>query len=172
MGGVPALQMARAFGASRVITAASPRNFDLLKSLGATDVVDYHKSSIWDTLEDNSVDFVLDNFNAPGTADLAMRVIRPGGVFLYIPGHGGGAAKHPKQGVKEVNFVLTDSSHYKDLDAMKSLSDAGNLKAVVVESYKLQDITKAMDASSKGHAVGKIGVNISSITQAETTVLV
>merc|ERR1711976_783785 len=70
--GLPAIQLAKHFGATRIITASSPLNFQLLKSLGATDVFDYHKTTIWKELEDDSVDFVYDNYGAAGTADLAM----------------------------------------------------------------------------------------------------
>ena len=51
------------------MTAASPSNTELLKSLGADTVVDYHKSSIWAALQNNTVDVVFDNYGAPGTAD-------------------------------------------------------------------------------------------------------
>merc|ERR1719414_1090205 len=43
--GISAIQMAKAYSATRIITASSPENFDLLKGLGATDVVDYHTST-------------------------------------------------------------------------------------------------------------------------------
>ena len=40
---------------------------------------------------------VLDNYGAKGTADTAMRAIKPGGVYLVLPGgNGGGGSKHPK----------------------------------------------------------------------------
>ena len=58
--GVYALQEARALGASRVITAARAEHAPLLRSLGATDVVDYTKQSLWDALPPDSVDVVYD----------------------------------------------------------------------------------------------------------------
>ena len=42
---------------------------------------------------------------AAGTADKAMRTIRNGGVFIFLPGKdGGGVSKHPKAGVKQINY--------------------------------------------------------------------
>lgn len=161
--GTPAIQIAKAFGASRIITAASPSNANLLKKLGATDVIDYHKGSIWDALPENSVDVVYDNFGAPGTADAAMKSIRPGGVFVFLPGKNGGAAKHPKQGVQEINYGLCDSSKHEDLDALASLADAGHLEPVLDEQFALEDIAKALRKCQEGHAVGKVGVRISSL---------
>ena len=63
----------------QVITAASPANTALLKSLGADVVVDYHQHPIFDILENNTVDVVYDNYGSPGTADKAMPCLKPGG---------------------------------------------------------------------------------------------
>merc|ERR1719183_2989246 len=125
----------------------------LLKELGATDVFDYHKGTIWEQLTDNSVDIVYDNYGAAGTADAAMPAIRSGGVFIWLPGKGGAKAKHPKEGVTEINYGLCNSSHHEDLDALKTLAEAGHLRAVVQESFPLNDIGKALNASFGGHTV-------------------
>eukprot|EP00928_Gymnodinium_smaydae_P064337 TRINITY_DN47698_c0_g1_i1.p1 TRINITY_DN47698_c0_g1~~TRINITY_DN47698_c0_g1_i1.p1 ORF type:complete len:364 (-),score=63.66 TRINITY_DN47698_c0_g1_i1:194-1285(-) len=159
--GTPAIQMAKAYGASRIITAASPANEALLKRLGATDVLDYHKGTIWDALPENSVDIVYDNFGAPGTADAAMKAIRPGGVFIFLPGKGGGTAQHPKQGVQEINYGLCDSSKHEDMDALKDLAEAGKLEGVVDQTFELGDIVKAIQRGQSGHVVGKVSVKIS-----------
>ena len=50
---------------------------------------------------------VYDNYGAKGTADKAMPKIKPGGVYLLLPGGEDGAlSKHPKIGVKQINFGL------------------------------------------------------------------
>ena len=50
---------------------------------------------------------VYDNYGAKGTADKAMPKIKPGGTYLLLPGGEDGAlSKHPKAGVKQVNFGL------------------------------------------------------------------
>ena len=56
-----------------------------VKSLGATFVTDYQKVDLFDALPANSVDVVYDNYGAEGTADKAMRALRPGGVYLLMP---------------------------------------------------------------------------------------
>jgi len=161
--GTIALQLAKAYGATRIITSTGSNNFDLCKSLGATEVYDYHNTTIWENVANDTVDIVIDNYNSVGTADLAMPSLKSGGVFLFIPaGFGdkpnGEASKNPKDGVKQVKFVGTDSSNYADLDALKKLADTGFLQAVVKVKYELSDIFKALDATFAGHAVGKIGL--------------
>jgi len=158
--GTPAIQMAKAWGASRIVTAASASHAALLKSLGATDVVDYHDSSLWDFLGNDSVDIVYDNYGAPGTADAAMAAIRSGGVFIFLPGKGGDVSKNPKPGVRQINFGLCDSSKHEDLDALRTLADAGNLTSVVQQSLPLEEIVQALSIVLAGHVVGKLGINV------------
>jgi len=161
--GVIAIQFAKAFGAKHIITSASPRNADLLRSLGATEVVDYHKNTIWDIMEDDSVDVVFDNFGAPGTADAAMASMKSNGAFIYLPGKGGAISENPKDGLTQLNYGLCDASDYEDLDQIRDLIDAGMIRAVVPESHKLEDIQDILHASAAGHAIGKIGINITAL---------
>lgn len=169
--GVVAIQLAKAWGATRIVTAASPRNHALLRELGATDVVDYHEATIWETLEDESVDVVYDNYGSAGTADAAMASFKSDGYFVYLPGKDGDISKNPKEGVTQINYGLCDSSKHEDLDELAALADAGKLRGVVPESYMLEDILKALNSSFAGHAVGKIGINISSLAGLEAIVV-
>jgi hypothetical protein len=60
----------------------------------------------------------------------AMRVIRTGGTYIILPGgEGGSVSKHPKAGVKQINFGLTTSTHHSQLDTLAQLFDAGKLHA-------------------------------------------
>lgn len=161
--GVIAIQLAKAYGAAHIITSSSPRNADLLRSLGATLVVDYHESTIWEALGDDTVDVVYDNFGAPGTADAAMSSMKAYSEFIFLPGKGGAISQNPKPGVNQLDFGLCDSSKYEDLDLLKSLADAGMLRAVVPESHTLENIQDVLESSHNGHAVGKIGINITSL---------
>ena len=168
--GVSAIQMAVAYGATRVVTATTPDNFALLKSLGATDVVDYRTSSVFDVVANNSVQVVYDNYGAPGTADAAMPSLDPnGGVFIFLPGKGGALSKHPKQGVKQINFGLCDSSHYADMDALKVLVEGGHLRAHIQQSFALEDAVEAMRTSFGGKVVGKLSIDMSSTRHARKT---
>jgi len=166
--GVVGIQLAKAFGASRIITSASPRHHELLKSLGATDVVDYHESTIWDILSNESVDVVFDNYGAPNTADAAMASLKTNsGAFIFLPGKNGAISEHPKVGVTQLNYGLCDSSKHEDLDELAAFADAGKLRAVVPESHALADILLALESSAAGHAVGKIGINITQLAAME-----
>jgi len=159
--GFTGIQLAKAAGATRIVTAASPGNVKYLESIGATEVVNYHKTTIWDYLDNNTVDIVYDNYGAPGTADLAMPKMKSGGVFIYLPGKGGGKAKNPRSDVKEINYGLCDSSKHDDLDILGEFISNGTLKANVDQWFELDTIKSAFNASIAGHVTGKIGIRIS-----------
>lgn len=159
--GFIAIQMARLYGATRIITATSSKNFDFVKSLGATDVVDYHKESLWSILSNNSVDFVYDNFGEPGTADDAMPSLRsPGGVFLFLPGRGGSLCKHPKPGVKQIDYGLTNAGNHEDLDELRVLIDRkdGGIRSQIQKTFTLNQSVLALNASMSGNVVGKVSI--------------
>jgi len=58
--GLAGLQIARALGASRVACTCSERNFDLVRSLGATDPIDYRTKDWRDEMQDGKFDVVYD----------------------------------------------------------------------------------------------------------------
>ena len=85
------IQLAKLLSATNVYTAASGAGIPFVESLGAHLVVDFTKQNIFDSLPDDSVDIVYDNYGArdPGTADKAVHAIRIGGVFLVMDTGGG-----------------------------------------------------------------------------------
>ena len=121
------VQLAKAFGAARVVTSTSgAANIALAKSFGADVVTDYKKQDIFSALPDASVDIVYDNFGAAGTSDRAMRTMKHGGTILVLPGgNGGKISKHPRADVRQITFTGTRSSAHDGLDTMAAFFDAG-----------------------------------------------
>ena len=82
------IQIAKAYGATHIITSTTgAAAIAFVTSLGATQVIDYNVADLFDSLPDDSVDFVYDNYAEEGTADKALRTIRSGGTYLMMP-HG------------------------------------------------------------------------------------
>ncbi|EIW55702.1 oxidoreductase [Trametes versicolor FP-101664 SS1] len=76
-----AIQLARASG-FKVVTTSSPRNFDLLKSLGAAAVFDYHDPAVVDKVKAATGDTIrhgLDAIGQPETQELSQKVFGPAG---------------------------------------------------------------------------------------------
>eukprot|EP01062_Namystynia_karyoxenos_P070615 TRINITY_DN65974_c0_g1_i1.p2 TRINITY_DN65974_c0_g1~~TRINITY_DN65974_c0_g1_i1.p2 ORF type:complete len:336 (+),score=149.37 TRINITY_DN65974_c0_g1_i1:80-1087(+) len=154
------IQLAKAYGAATVVSSTSGAdNIAFVKAMGADIVTDYKKEDIFDALADDSVDIVYDNYGAKGTADKAMAKIRSGGTYLLLPGGGGGKiSDHPKAGVKQINFGLTDSSDHAQLDELKALFDQGKLRAHVQHRYSFDQVPAAFTFSASGQVVGKIAI--------------
>lgn len=164
------VQIAKAMGAKRVVTACSGDGIELCKSLGADMVVDYHQQDVFDALPDNSVDLVFDNFGSPGTADRAMHAIRPGGTFLVLQGgEGGKISDHPKEGVKQIPFGLQTSGR-SEMELVASYIDAGKVRPHIFASYGIHEVKHAW-AALRGHGVlGKISIDPSNTTSATVVV--
>lgn len=156
--GFVALQLAKAYGAKTVVTATSgAANIKFVKAMGADVVTDFKVTDIWSNLANNSVDVVYDNYGAPGTADKAMPSLKPGGVFIFLPGKNGQLSKHPKEGVKQINYGLMMPSK-SDLDALLALHQAGKLVPHVEHSYPLRNASAAFAESASGAVVGKVAI--------------
>ena len=154
-----AIQMAKALGADRIITAASTANLEWVRSLGADVVVDYTKESLWSALPNDSVDVVYDNFGAAGSADAAMTKLRSGGALVMIQGT---LSAHPKAGTTQ-SKILCKANNYTRLDALSDMVAAGNLSVVRIfenKSWPLAQIGEAYDTLAAGHALGKVSVKV------------
>ena len=142
-----------------MVTAASGAGIPYVKSLGADLVVDYKVQDVIDAQAAGSVDVVVDNFGAKGSADKAMRALRSGGVYLLLPGgQGGTISKHPRPDVTQINFGLTNSSDYTLLDKLAAFFDSGALQAHVAAVYPLEQAADAFAASKAGNVIGKVAV--------------
>ncbi|RDX56961.1 GroES-like protein [Lentinus brumalis] len=85
-----AIQVARLSGYSPIITTASPHNEDLLKSLGATDVLDRSLpasailSEIQKLTGGKPVEYVFDAISLADTQVLAYDALAPGGTLIRV----------------------------------------------------------------------------------------
>jgi hypothetical protein len=116
-----------------------------------------------------------DNYGAEGTADKAMRVIRPGGSYLLLPHSGCYESKsqeppclsaHPKPGVTQLNYDTGPDFYAHALTSLDELSDlvtAGSLKAHVDRSFTLEHAAQAFNYSA-GPGAGGVGDHIGKIS--------
>lgn len=73
----------------RVITTCSPRNFDLVKSLGAEAAFDYNDPECAAKIKEytkNNLKYVWDTISLPKTAEICEEVISSGGTYGDILG--------------------------------------------------------------------------------------
>eukprot|EP00656_Telonema_subtile_P025199 TRINITY_DN27297_c0_g1_i1.p2 TRINITY_DN27297_c0_g1~~TRINITY_DN27297_c0_g1_i1.p2 ORF type:complete len:182 (-),score=34.83 TRINITY_DN27297_c0_g1_i1:86-631(-) len=160
--GYTGIQIAKALGATTVITAATGDGIAFVKALGADVVVDYHNQTLASALADDSVDIVFDNIGVPGTADEMMHAIRSGGTYLVLEGgNQGKISKHPKAGVKQIASGLI-SPGADEFAALAGWFAQGKLQARTMQpTYTLEQIPEAL-TRLRGHGVlGKLGIRLS-----------
>lgn len=161
--GTFSVQIAKAFGAE-VTGVSSPKNLDLVRSLGADQVIDYTREDF--TRSGRRYDLIIDNAGNRSIADYA-RALRPNGIcvitgFTSIPLLLQHAALGPaisRLGGKRIGLML---AHLKkqDLLALKGLMEAGQVVPVVDRTYPLTAVPEAYRYLETKHARGKIVVTL------------
>lgn len=134
--GTFAVQLARHLGA-QVTGVCSTPNLVLVKSLGATDVVDYTREEF--TGRGRVYDVV---FDAAGkvSASSCKRALRSGGRFISV----NGSAK----------------IQAGDLDKLKVLIEVGALTSVIDRRYSLEETAEAHRYVELGHKKGNVVITV------------
>ncbi len=149
-----AVQLGRWKGA-HVIATTSTANLDVVRSLGADEVVDYSASRFEDTVRD--VDVVLDTVGGDVT-DRSWSVLRKGGILVS-------AAGMPQPERAEQHGVRTSGVQAPPairpiLDQLAALVVEGRLKPLVGERFSLAKAAAAHRASETGHGRGRIVLEV------------
>lgn len=158
--GYSGVQLAKALGASKVITAAGHDDgVSFVRSLGADVVVDYHKSSVFDAVPDGSVDIVYDNI---GIGDLTVglkKLKSPGGVFVSIVDASIGP--HPA-GVKVMFYNVWSQeellTYPAKMDALAAFIDSKAIRVLVNQTYDFEHVKVAYMQFDHGGFMSRIGV--------------
>jgi NADPH:quinone reductase-like Zn-dependent oxidoreductase len=160
-----AVQIARTYGAE-VTGVTSTRNVDLVRSLGATHVVDYTTRDVADGPE--QYDAVIDAAGAYGPSAW-RRVLTPTGTLVLIGGPRGRwvggmlrfAAALALSRVVSQRFVpLFSTSRAADLAELAELATAGKLTPVLDRTFALPDTPDAIRHVGAGHTRGKVVVTV------------
>jgi len=156
--GTAGVQLAKHFGASVTGVCSGP-NVELVKALGADNVVDYTREDFTDS--DNTYDLIFDVVGAT-TFDHCQRSLKPAGIFLQnimelsdivrvawtsITGR-----KRIKGGVAFGNMA--------NLGLITALAEAGSLRPVIDRSYPLERIAEAFKYVERGHKKGNVVITV------------
>jgi len=144
-----AVQIAKSRGA-HVVATTSSANIELVRSLGADQVIDYRNQRFTDKVKD--VDVVVDTVGGDVQAS-SWSVLRRGGILVStvsVPSIERAAAL----GVRSA-FVLI-SPNAAVLDQLAGLVDAGKLRPLIGGEFALRNVADAHALSESGRTVGKI----------------
>jgi NADPH:quinone reductase-like Zn-dependent oxidoreductase len=165
--GSAGVQLAKYFGAE-VTAVCNSKNLEVVKSLGADEVIDYTKEDF--TKHGQKYDVV---FDAVGKSSFfrCRELLKPGGVYLSTDL--GFLAQNPFLALWTKTFggLLTGKPHRKvmfplpkdrkeDVAFFKELVECGKYKAVVDRFYPLEQIVEAYRYVEKGEKTGNVVIRV------------
>ena len=146
-----AVQIAKARGAY-VIGTASAGNHDLVRGLGADELVDYHDTDFATAVTD--ADVVLDPVGGDYPAR-SLRTLRDGGVLVCLSRFGAEVAAGAAERGIRAELLLVEADH-GGMTAIGDLVTQGRLRPVIAGTFPLADAAKAHQAGDTGHVAGKL----------------
>jgi NADPH:quinone reductase-like Zn-dependent oxidoreductase len=168
-GGVGSIAVQIAKGAGATVTAVcSTSKEDLVRSIGADEVIDYTREDFADG--SRRWDLIVDTAGRRPLSQL-RRALTPKGTLVIVGGDGGGRWTGGFfRGVLRAPLVslfvgqrmvgLATKIKHDDLVALTELIEAGTLMPVIDRTYPLVEAPDAIRYLSQGHAAGKIVVTV------------
>jgi NADPH:quinone reductase-like Zn-dependent oxidoreductase len=161
-----AVQIAKALGA-RVTAVSSTKNLELLRSLGADEVIDYTRQDL--TATEPPYDLALHVAGSRRWSDY-RRLLTPAGTLVMVGATHGGRLLGPLSqllkfrlasfgaGQKVVFFVAGITRD--NLTTLSELLASGKVTPVIDRTYELKDVAKALTYLGEGHVRGKVVITV------------
>jgi NADPH:quinone reductase-like Zn-dependent oxidoreductase len=134
--GTYAVQLAKCFGA-RVTGVCSGKNLDIVRSIGADEVIDYNKEDF--TKNGETYDVIFDTVRKLKRSR-CRRSLGKDGIFLST-------------------LALTRESN-DDLNFLKELAEAGKLRSIIDRTYPLDGVVEAHRYVDEGHKRGNVVIAV------------
>jgi NADPH:quinone reductase-like Zn-dependent oxidoreductase len=161
--GTFAVQIAKAFGA-HVTAATRTEHVDLLRSIGADQIIDYTREDF--TRRGERYDVIFDIGADRPSGDCA-RALTPNGTLVLVgaPKKLGALLARIGEGlilsrVRRGRVMLAARVTQEDLMALKELVEAGKLTPVIDRSYALREVPEALRYFGTGRVGGKVVISV------------
>lgn len=151
--GSSAVQIAKARGAY-IIATASPSHNELLRSLGADEILDYHSVRFEERLKD--IDVVLNTVDAD-TGARSIAVLRPGGILISVAG----SAPTAQCEAAKIRCSVTGFVTGEMLGPLGELAEQGKFRVHIDRRFPLAEAAQALELNRQGHTGGKIILDVS-----------
>jgi NADPH:quinone reductase-like Zn-dependent oxidoreductase len=147
-----AVQIAKARGA-HVIGTASAAKHDLVRGLGADEVIDYRQGDFAETVHD--IDVALDTIG--GDYQLrTLRTLRPGGIMVSIlPYPAPGLAEEAARLGVRAELLLVEADH-AGMNAIADLAASGALRPTIAGTFPMARAAEAHELGDTNRTTGKL----------------
>jgi len=162
--GTFAVQIAKSFGA-QVTGVCSGRNLEMVRWIGADQVIDYTKENFWEKRE--KYDLILDNA-AYYSMRKPLRALTPTGTYVMVGGSASTASflhtvilkpLYSRKKGRKIASMLTNFN-MPDLTFLKELLEIGKVVPVIDRTYPLSETPQAIRYLEQGHARGKVVIAV------------
>lgn len=165
--GTFAVQIAKSFGA-RVAGVSSTRNVELLRSIGADEVIDYTREDF--ARSGQHYDLFFDLVGNRSLTD-CLRAVQPRGTYISCGGGGpdrstmnllAGLLQNAVRScfAKQKMPGLLAKINREDLAFLADLVQTGRVIPVVDRTYSLPEVAEAIRHVESGHARGKVVISV------------
>jgi NADPH:quinone reductase-like Zn-dependent oxidoreductase len=161
--GTFAVQIAKSFGAE-VTGVDSTRKLDMLRSIGADQVIDYTQEDV--TKSGKHYDLIIDVVDHRSIFDYKP-ALSPKGIYVMV---GGSRAQILQAmflgplismtGSKKMGTVMWKPNKKEDLVFIKDLFEAGKVVPVIDRRYPLSEVAEALRYLDEGHHQGKVVITV------------
>jgi NADPH:quinone reductase-like Zn-dependent oxidoreductase len=160
--GTVAVQIAKAYSA-HVTGVCSTRNLDMVRSIGADEVIDYTQDDFTQTVD--GYDLIFDAV-AKRTFQECTPALRPGGRYVttwftlpllvrsWFPASGGR---------RLVPMIPVAKDAPERLETLRGLLESGRIKPVIGSRFDLAGVPDALRQMAEGHNQGKSVVNVAAV---------
>ncbi len=156
--GTFAVQIAKALGAAEVTGVCSTRNLELVRSIGADQVIDYTQTDF--TRTGQRYDLIFDAVGNRSVADLG-HALTPNGI-CSVAGFTSMSRLFQIMllGGKKIGMMETAKANKKDLLVIKELLETGKVVPVIDRTYPLSEVPEAIRYLEAGRARGKVVITV------------
>jgi NADPH:quinone reductase-like Zn-dependent oxidoreductase len=159
--GTFAVQIAKHFGAE-VTAVCSSRNFELVQSLGADNIIDYTKEDF--IKKGPGFDLIISTIGYRPIKDY-KKALNPKGVYIATGGTMPqifqamlfGPLLSERDGKRLGNMAVKPN---KDLDFLTGLMESGAVKSIIDKTFPLANIVNGLKHYDTGQASGKIIITV------------
>jgi len=156
--GTAAVQLAKHFEAE-VTGVCSTGNLEMVKALGADEVIDYTQEDF--TKNGQSYDIIFDAVGKRSFSQCKGSLKRAGVYLLSVPTLAILLQTLWTSMIGDKKAILAvPKSTIEDLNFLKELMEAGKLKPVIDRTYPLEQIVEAHRYVDKGHKKGNVVITV------------